>query len=1120
MRNMILAVGIILAGISANLGVVGTSPGSLTEHSEAASPAVVRPSRATNLKNAEDHPLNILYDYYKPKIENDAPGPASPEMSGKFELNLSKAVLNLNVRVPAATPQDLCSVDEIPGNPKFMIATVVDPTRTHLALAFDRQLEAIMRAAQDSEYVFHDYWLPWRTETPAESPDASIQEKREAEGKRRAKLPGLLFFRGKESYQGLAVFLVGETPTEGIDRDQFNTAACFAKHLRPRLTLAGILGPTFSGSFQSLQRALHDEKSICGRSCLGEPLVLSGTTTSPDAIRDFQQDKDGFPGFTTTLHNDELAHVELRNKYKWSRVAILAEGDTVYGSTFNKVDFPPDTIYYPREISRLRNAYQDDPTLARQANPDPQAARKQLLLPLRDQNGRDTVPQFSAGQTPVTQETILFQIAAELKERRYDAAVVTGSNVLDTLFLSRFLRENCPDVRIATLDSDLLFVHGTDSLDYLGTLSVSSYPLLPDLLPLPNSYGQHFFASNAEEGVYNAASFLLGGIPRDYANPFQGDSSRPALWLSVVGRGGYWPLGLLEPDKSVKPTSISTMLSMKAPPSSRVWNGVFWAASLLCLLYAGVYLIAIRHKQPLERWCADFHSGPDESNLSDRMPVYFVLTTLLLLAAYWVLSFPVFLLAVRPGHDVKGWLVQTLACVAIAGTLVAVSTHSSLKFWRRGQWVVAIFILGLVAWMGLWTFETSESARFFYAVRSVQIPSGVDPSVPLILLFLALAWWTWTNWQRRIFVMERDPLIPDLAKLKPDLTDDLQNLLKKKLFPQDWYALIIAVFALAGTMAGWRWLPSLESRPYDWLFLTLLSITGAALLTTAWGYYQIWRRLRILLEAINLHPLRLALDRLPAVSSWSPLWQSSVRARNYILPERFVEVLERLRSEAPGYYSALSNDLTELKEEIATVSHAVQMQEREDPAKAQEISKSENRIAAELGKELLLRSWSRGASESLCKIENAAAKDKSEKSSPDPLPDLLAAEAIALRYLAFIRYAMLHLQNQLNFLTVGFILTAVALNSYPFQGRSYVRWWTTVVFVLAATAVADVFIKMGRDATLSHLTDTASGKVDSGTYLRMLSAGALPLLAVSASHFPSVGRFLFSWLQPALSALH
>ena len=95
-----------------------------------------------------------------------------------------------------------------------------------------------------------------------------------------------------------------------------------------------------------------------------------------------------------------------------------------------------------------------------------------------------------------------------------------------------------------------------------------------------------------------------------------------------------------------------------------------------------------------------------------------------------------------------------------------------------------------------------------------------------------------------------------------------------------------------------------------------------------------------------------------------------------------------------------------------------------------------------------------------CKIEDATQR-RSPKPPDKELPDLFAAEAIALGYLVFIRYAMLHLQNQLNRF-VGFILTAVALNSYPFQGRSYVRWWTTIVFVIGGHRVADVFIKMGR----------------------------------------------------------
>jgi hypothetical protein len=64
------------------------------------------------------------------------------------------------------------------------------------------------------------------------------------------------------------------------------------------------------------------------------------------------------------------------------------------------------------------------------------------------------------------------------------------------------------------------------------------------------------------------------------------------------------------------------------------------------------------------------------------------------------------------------------------------------------------------------------------------------------------------------------------------------------------------------------------------------------------------------------------------------------------------------------------------------------------------------------------------------------------------------------------------------------------------------------------------FAQMDRDAILSRLSGTEPGKLDRDFYYRVVSYGALPLLALLASQFPSIGRFLFSWLQPGLNALH
>jgi hypothetical protein len=160
--------------------------------------------------------------------------------------------------------------------------------------------------------------------------------------------------------------------------------------------------------------------------------------------------------------------------------------------------------------------------------------------------------------------------------------------------------------------------------------------------------------------------------------------------------------------------------------------------------------------------------------------------------------------------------------------------------------------------------------------------------------------------------------------------------------------------------------------------------------------------------------------------------------------------------------------------------------------------------------------WRQGSSETLCAIERDQPKKMPQAAK---LPHLLAAEAVAIRYIALIRYALLHLKNQLSFMTVGFMLLAIAINGYSFQGEGFFRWWLTSIFLVLAIVVLAVFVEMERDSTLSRLTNTEAGKLEPGFYGRAAAAGALPLLAVLSSQFPAIGRFLFSWLQPALSAL-
>jgi hypothetical protein len=413
-------------------------------------------------------------------------------------------------------------------NIQFLIATVPDPERTHLGLTFDRDLESIMAALQYSGYAFSRSWLPWRAEAEPESSDSGARKKNRKEKLERESLTRLMLFRQEGGL--LAVFLVGETPTSGVDRPQFKHASEYIRKLSNpgvKSHFLGILGPEFSGSFASLKTATKESMQ---HSVWGAPPMVSGSTTSGKLVNEFRARN----AFSMTVRDYESAFCLLQEEFPdWERVAVLSEEGTGYGSGFEATkcgDKPLllRQIYYPREISRLRNAYQDDPALTAGQKGDESAARKQLLLPLRDsEGGHDTLPQFSGAQTPASQETVLLQISEILTRERSQAAIIRATNALDTLFLSRFLRQCCADLRVAVLNSDLLFIHGADSLNYLGVLGVGSGSLRST-----DRNGYRIFASSDSEGVYHAARALLGTNSRRL----------PPLWISVVGRGGYWPV--------------------------------------------------------------------------------------------------------------------------------------------------------------------------------------------------------------------------------------------------------------------------------------------------------------------------------------------------------------------------------------------------------------------------------------------------------------------------------------------------------------------------------------------------------------------------------------------------
>lgn len=434
-------------------------------------------------------------------------------------------------------------------SPVFVIATVPDPTATHLRVEFDRTIDGIKDAAADDLFLFRRYWFPWPLEPARQFSDRASQDIEDSERAAKSRLPGLLLFDRLErgGHRSLVVLLAGESPTDGINRQQFDRAIKLKQKIEDLAKQADsayqpgstyyILGTTFSGSLHTLQLALREKRDPP----MSHFKAISGTVSDGKSIDAFNQSftSPEAPVHLRTLLHDTVTSLQAFRQYVYETwnyadpVAVLSETDTAFGALqgLNASGNPRDhehflLIPFPRDIAHLRNAYQSYPALSElgPANPDLRQS-KNLPLPLEDTlNTVDSIPDYAA-QTVVSQETMVSQIANRLRHDRIRFAAIIGTDVLDVLFLTRFLRSATPDTRLFLLDPDLLFVHAADALPFEGVLAVTTYPLLdgnpPFDIPAPPigpagasaTDDRHWlFPTPFQQGIHNAMRVLLSDI--------------------------------------------------------------------------------------------------------------------------------------------------------------------------------------------------------------------------------------------------------------------------------------------------------------------------------------------------------------------------------------------------------------------------------------------------------------------------------------------------------------------------------------------------------------------------------------------------------------------------------
>jgi hypothetical protein len=1151
---------------------------------------------------------------------------------------------------------------------RAMIAIVPDPVHSHLALAFDRTIEALQLSAETMNYEMDRYWLPWRPATPASSVGAA--EQRDAD--KRGKEPGLLVFRWNGSVDDpapkvLYVFLVADTSTSGVNGSQFSNAVQYV------LQVCGppgsgsdctnkngpifIMGPTFSGSLASL-RKLSDAPAQGGKNFT----AYSGTVSSLCAIKyqglldeNFPGDrlppncpKEPAPSSTPTssptptpdpaparhltvasLVGDAESMVrafiqELEDKGNIDckntvEVAILSEASTAYGrSTEPKPEGNPcpyTSFRYPREISNLRNASASSSAQPAAPPPQSQLTDTPAYLPftLADQqpNYGDEAPDFSQAQGPLSKEAVLMKYAAELRREHYKYVGIIGTNVVDVLYLVKFLRSACPDVRVFILDSDLLFERDLDNAPYIGTLALSTYPLLghdPEWHDPRNSIPRLPLSDQYEQGLYNASLLAMQGTlqdepkpdatkpissktdeikadktdlggtaqPRDVIEPFLGINKKDfqshvlPIWLTAVGTGGYWPIQLIP-----HPGATVPKVAMDSDDFSQAWR----LLSLLLAAFAFMQSWVLWSVPPVGTRFHDFsliNEAPAQRFFFINLASASLACTLALFMAP-ALKFGMYADRTVPAIAIVMLLaIATLVVCNVYLWLLLQRIRQTDERDRANRFYFRSACFSLLAWAGAvlcvitwWRLYADDPSHygFFYGYRSVNLASGVSPLTPMLLLLCAVFLWSMFEIWRLRFDNRTRPWLSQ-RDFPAKMENDIACSINEYLLRPNYRVIFVLVFA------GWLFFlqPAnpfelFEKPEFGWIYESLFLIVVALMLSSGLRLAQTWEQLQHLLRQLERSPIRGFLGQLKEFS-WSPIWQSGGQPAEWTNMARSFEVMQRIKTcnkeldpdlskHVDGALSKLGEVRSQvrsaslesftgpsaLKQGLARVGEIATSAFKKSATAAAPTSAEDpivsfrtlEKLSVELQDSLvtvledimmiLQKRWTTECYEP-AGLNEASKEDQSVvvnccKDEPDEKRKSVARleEYVALRYVAFIRGVLVNIRLWLILQAIVFSLVLSSLNVYSFEPHRSLVWSFTALFVLIGAIAVLVLMDVHKDPIISRITGTKPNKLDLQFFIRIAALGAVPLLTLLATHFPSIGHYLLSLFQPGLEAL-
>lgn len=959
------------------------------------------------------------------------------------------------------------------GVPEILIATVPDPKRSGIPALFDSAVDSIQRAAAESDFVL----VKAGVDTIAE-------------GK-----TGMMLFRAGERV--LIVLLVGETPMAGVDLAAFEIAAGIQTELRPADTVM-VLGPTFSGSVTSLAQTI---RSHPGRSIR----FVSGTATRA-ANREDIVPAGKRVEYYSLAENDDLTREAFLEFLQArgippARVAMLAEAGTAFGRALTSKSKDGLrlglTAEFPMQISRLRAAYQSNPSLRSLWSGKSEAGPNAQLNAGLEVASSDRPAPAAKDQTAMELELGVAEIASAINRERIEVAIVAASDEADTLFLAKILQRLSPNVRLATLDADLIYLHTTPDLSYAGLMMVTPYPLwLPNQVASEGSRRLQPFTSRASQGVFNAARVLLGdrgpGLV-EFRHPFRAQPY-PPIWVTIVGGGDVWPMAILAQPETGKSTlaDASRLLqnAAKVNPPKLPWSGWFFFL-FVCNCVMAAWTMGNYHRFTQGKADVLMPFELPEADSRTRAVLYSILigSGFVLFAQYMAV-----LLSPRLGECGVAWNVARVLALAVPAACIPLGLLGNSRRLRLLTVGLSVAAWGFFAWY-YHVIANDDAVALPFAARALNPFSGVDPVSPQVLVWFGVLWWAALTLHRLRMAELRDPGNPFGAHSPHGLGEAFSGL-RSWLNGPRWSKQALPVLASATCLLG-----TLGSR----LNLGMEPLTWQ--ITFFVGFLLLWilctgAAVRIVQIACNVTE---ALRPLP----WLRLGDAFGRLdKDIAVSDMWARGSRRFPFEGVNY-------CIDLLKKLVPALRDQQLEQQFDHAKQ---ALEECRLAAREGRPLPT-AQAQLVNSTLTAIGSGFARDLglvAGQREKFPHKELTARkeEYLALRIVMLVWYAILQVRLLLEFLTLAVVCMFLAILSYPFQPNTALVNAVTLLALGCGGATLFVLQQIDSNEILRKLRTDSKTTWTESFYARAVAYGVLPVLAALANRFPGTLRKLGDLIEP------